>query len=194
MFDELKAQCAGRLDFTRPELELIDTHFHQQVLRKKEFLLEGGQVCRSISFIAKGAIRQFHVKDGVERTCDLSFEAAWVVDFASFNHATPGIMNHQALEETRVCSITKADLLKLYAACPKYETFGRLMTEDVLERASLIAMSLGSDSPEERYVKLFNAQVNLFQRVPQKYIANVLGISPESLSRLRSRLHAKLKS
>ena len=194
MHQELKAHVTAVLDFSSAELDLIDRYFHEVRLKKKELLLEGGQVCNTLTFVAEGCIRQFHLKDGDERTCDLSFAGAWVTDMKSFNQGTPCVMHHQALEETRVSSITKADLLALYAACPKFGTYGRMMTEQVLERASAIAMSLGSDSPEERYLKLFSCRSDLFQRVPQKYIANMLGISAESLSRLRARLVGKKRT
>ena len=191
MHEELKAHCSALIELTPSDLALIDVHFRERTLKKKEYLLEKGEVCNTLTFVSEGCIRQFHLKDGDERTCDLSFAGAWVTDLKSFNQGTPCVMNHQALEATRISSITKAGLLALYAACPKFETYGRMMTEQVLERASTLAMSLGSDSPKERYLKLLSTRADLFQRVPQKYIANLLGISPESLSRLRGRLAGK---
>lgn len=68
------------------------------------------------------------------------------------------------------------------------------MAEQVAQRATEIAMSLSSDKPEERFTKLLNSNPDLFQRVPQKYIANFLGISPESLSRIQKRILIKQKS
>ena len=68
------------------------------------------------------------------------------------------------------------------------------MAEQVAQRATEIAMSLSSDKPEERFQNLLIKQPNIFQRVPQKYIANFLGVSPESLSRIQKRIHTKLKS
>ncbi len=191
MHEELKANCSAQLDLSSAELALVDVYFQERILKKKAFMLEEGEVCNTLSFVVEGCIRQFHLKDGDERTCDLSFAGSWVTDLKSFNQGTPCVMNHQALEATRISSITKKHLLALYVACPKFETYGRMMTEQVLERASGLAMSLGSDSPQERYLKLLNTRADLFQRVPQKYIANLLGISAESLSRLRGRLAAK---
>ena len=103
-------------------------------------------------------------------------------------------MNLQAMENSSIFLIHKQDLFKLYAECNKYETFGRLMAEQVALRATEIAMSLSSEKPEERFQNLIKKQPNLFQRVPQKYIANFLGISPESLSRIRNRILQKQKS
>lgn len=194
MFDKLKIYCKLKVPLTPEELNLIDTYFEVKDLKKKDFLLENGKVCNFIGFIASGTIRHFHVKDGVEKTCDISFENAWVTDFQSFTHDTPCIMNLQAMENTIVFIIKKEKLYKLYQECAKYETFGRLMAEQVAQRATEIAMSLSSDKPEERFNNLIKNQPDLFQKVPQKYIANFLGVSPESLSRIRKRIIIKQKS
>ncbi|MFN3848081.1 MAG: Crp/Fnr family transcriptional regulator [Spirosomataceae bacterium] len=194
MFEELKKYCSSIVQLTESELKLIDTNFEVKVLKKKDFLLQDGKVCDFIGFITKGTIRHFHVKDGVERTCDISFENSWVTDFQSFTHNTSCIMNLQAITNTTVFIIKKENLYKLYNECNKYETFGRIMAEQVAQRATEIAMSLSSDKPEERFKNLLKKQPDLFQRVPQKYIANFLGISPESLSRIQKRIHTKQKS
>jgi CRP-like cAMP-binding protein len=194
MFNKLKQYCNIKVPFTDEELSLIDSYFELKNLKKKAFILQDGKVCNFIAFIATGTIRHFHIKDGVEKTCDISFENAWITDFQSFTHNTPCIMNLQAMEDTTVFIIKKEKLYKLYTDCNKYETFGRLMAEQVAQRATEIAMSLSSDKPEERFQNLIKKQPDLFQRIPQKYIANFLGVSPESLSRIRSRILAKLKS
>ncbi|MEQ8414229.1 MAG: hypothetical protein RIB71_07170 [Imperialibacter sp.] len=130
----------------------------------------------------------------MEKTCDLSFANSWVTDFQSFTHGTSCIMNLQALENSTVFVVTKKNLIDLYKECGKYETFGRLMAEQVAQRATEIAMSLSSDKPEERYLKLINDHPDVLQRVQQKYVANFLGISPESLSRIRQRIVQNRKS
>ncbi len=194
MYDKLKTYCKAAVSLTEDELKLIDTYFEEKELKKKNFLLQNGKVCNFIGFIANGTIRHFHIKDGIEKTCDISFENSWVTDFQSFTHGTCCIMNLQAMEDTTIFIIRKENLYKLYAECNRYETFGRLMAEQVAQRATEIAMSLSSDKPEERFKNLIKKQPDLFQRIPQKYIANFLGVSPESLSRIRSRILTKLKS
>lgn len=194
MLDKLKTYCKSIIYLTEEELKLIDTYFEVKKLRKKTFLLQDGNVCDFIGFIAEGTIRHFHIKDGVEKTCDISFENSWVTDFRSFTHNNPCIMNLQSMEDTTIFLIKKENLYKLYNECNKYETFGRIMAEQVAQRATEIAMSLSSEKPEERFQNLLKKQPDLFQRVPQKYIANFLGISPESLSRIQKRIHTKLKS
>jgi hypothetical protein len=165
-----------------------------KTLKNKEFLLQDNSVCDFIGFITVGSIRHFHIKDGVEKACDISFENSWVTDFQSFTNETLCRMNLPAMEATTLLIISKQDLFNLYKECKKNETFGRIMAERVAQRATEIAMSLSSDKPEERFLKLIDSQPDLFQRVPQKYIANFLGISPESLSRIRKRVLGKQKS
>ena len=194
MYAKLKNYCKQIVPLSEVELGLIDQYFELKVLAKKDFLLQDDKVCNFIAFIAKGSIRHFHIKDGVEKTCDISFDNFWVTDFQSFTYDTVGKMNLQAMEETTVFLIKKQNLYKLYQSCGKYETFGRLMAEQVAQRATEIAMSLSSEKPEERFQNLIKKQPDLFQRVPQKYIANFLGVSPESLSRIRNRIIRKEKS
>ena len=83
--------------------------------------------------------------------------------------------------------INKKDLFELYNANKNIQSFGRIMAEQVALRTIDIAMSLSSDKPEERVEKLIKQRPDLFQEVPQRYLANLLGISPESLSRIRAR-------
>jgi len=194
MLDKLKEYCKRTVPLTDNELKLIDKYFEPASFNKKDFLLTNGKICNFIAFIYEGAVRHFHVKDGVEKTCDLSFANSWVTDFQSFTLGTSCIMNLQALENTTVFVITKKNLTELYKECSKYETFGRIMAEQVAQRATEIAMSLSSDKPEERYLKLIKNNPDIFQRVQQKYIANFLGIGPESLSRIRNRIVNKRKS
>ena len=194
MFNKLKNYCKQTVPLLETELDLIDTYFEEKTLKKKEFLLQDNKICDFIAFVAEGSVRHFHLKDGVEKTCDISFDNSWVTDFQSFSYDILGKMNLQAMEETRVFLIKKQNLFKLYQECSKYETFGRIMAEQVAQRATEIAMSLSSEKPEERFQNLIKKQPDLFQRVPQKYIANFLGISPESLSRIRNRILHKQKS
>jgi len=194
VYDKLRNYFSDTLPFTARELDLLYQFFEAKNIKKKTHLLESGHVCNFIAFIASGTIRHFHIKDGIEKTCDISFENSWVTDFHSFTHRIPGVMNLQALEDSTVLSISAEKLTALYRFSPRYESFGRLMAEQVALRATTIAMSLSAEKPEERFLKLLENRPDLFQRVPQKYIANFLGVSPESLSRIQKRILTKSKS
>lgn len=194
MTDQLKTYCKTLVKLTEEDLSLIDEYFEPRKFKRKEYLLEEGKVCDFIAFICEGTVRHFYTKDGEERTCDISFEDTFITEFDSFNHQTKSSLSLQALTDTTVLLVQKENLTQLYRACSQFETVGRLMAEKVAQRASRIAMSLASDKPETRYVNLLKNQPGFLQRVQQKYIANYLGISPESLSRIRKRISQEGKS
>jgi CRP-like cAMP-binding protein len=189
--ERLKKYCLDFVSLTADELALVDDFFQPAFYARKAFILQEGKVCDFIAFIVSGAVRHFHTHDGNEITCDISFENTFITDFSSFKQDIPSTYNFQALHDTETLLIKREKLAALYALCPKYETFGRLMAEKVADRATTIARSLASDKPETRYLNLLTQHPDLFQRVPQKYIANFLGIGPESLSRIRKRITGK---
>ena len=194
MFHQLKKFCTSVVPFEKQELDLIDKYFTSKTLKKRELLIEEGKVCQFLAFISKGSIRHYHILDGNEKTCDISFENQWVTDFKSFTNRVSGTMNLQATEDTVVFCISRDHLGLLYQESQAFETFGRIMTEQVAHRATEIAMSLSSNKPEQRYLDLIENRPDMFQRIPQKYIANFIGISPESLSRIQKMVHQKQKS
>ena len=192
MYDSLKRHFQQILPFTEEELSAVDQYFTEHIFAKKAMLLEAPHPCKYLFFIVKGCVRHFQTKDdGNEKTCDISLENQWTTAFMSFNSGCPSNLSLQALEETTVYRISKEDLISLYAEHHNFETFGRLMAEQILQRATDTAMYLVADKPEERFEHLLHSRPELFLRVPQKYIANLLGISPESLSRLQKRMYSK---
>ena len=187
MTKPLKDYCRSLIEFTEDELRLVDQFFVSRHVKRNAYILEQGTTCDFLAFVVSGTVRHFHIKEGDEKTCDISLEGQFITDFKSFLDHTPATICLQALKDSDILTITKSDLDKLYEICPKYETFGRIMAEKVALRATDIAMYLSSEKPAERYKNLMKEQPELFQRVQQKYIANLLGISPESLSRIRKR-------
>jgi len=173
---------------------LIENYFIESPLNKKDFILKNGEVCDFIGFLSKGCIRHFHLKDGDEITCDISFENSFFTEFNSFNTGSKSQISFQALEDSKLLLISKKKLYELYEINPKFEKLGRKIAEKVAIRNTNIAMSLASDKPEKRYSNLLKEKPEIFQRVQQKYIANILGVKPESLSRIQKRVFSKLKS
>lgn len=188
MCQAFKLYIQQHLSLSTEEVELISAYGKIVELQKKAYLLRSGEVCNFIAFVESGTIRHFHFKEGIAKTCDISLETAWVTDFQSFLNQMPSKITLQAVENTTLIVLPKSALLKLYHKHPKYEGLGRLIAEEIAQRLSEIAMSLASEKPEERFQKLLKKQAAIFQRVPQKYIASFLGISPESLSRIKGRI------
>lgn len=194
MFEPLKDYCRRILPFTDEELGAVDEYFVEKTFKRRELLLEAPRTCRHLFFIVKGSVRYFRIKeDGSETTCDISLDNQWATEFVSFTSGAPARLSLQALEETTVYCIDKAHLYALYKAFARYETFGRLITERILQQSIDTSVSLASQKPEERFKHLMQTRAELFQRVPRKFIANLLGISPESLSRLQKRIYYKNK-
>jgi CRP-like cAMP-binding protein len=188
VFEKLKHFCASVVPLTDEHLAIIDSSCERRVYRKRALLHKVGDICRFMAFIESGTVRIFHISRGVDYTSKIYFENGWVTDFPSFTSGLPGQFGLQALEETVVTMVQKEKLEAAYRQFPALETIARITTEKVLLRTAETALFLSSDKPEDRFRRLLAEQPNLFQRVPQKYIASLLGISPESLSRIRKRL------
>jgi CRP-like cAMP-binding protein len=162
-------------------------NFKHTTIKRNDFLLKEGKVCDFIAFVNSGVIRHYHLKDGKEITCDVTLKNSFITDFRSFTQSIPSEYNFQILKNAELLIIKKWELFELYDNYKNIESLGRIMAEQVALRTIDIAMSLSSDKPQERVEKLIIQRPDLFQEVPQRYLANLLGISPESLSRIRAR-------
>jgi len=143
-------------------------------------------------FINQGILRQYHLKDGNEFTEDFFSENDFVGNYISYLKKSLSTSNIQALEDCELFVITFDDLQKTYNEIPTVDRFGRLIAEKKLIEFHDKTTSLLMDSPEERYYKLLEEKPDLHSRIKQYYIAQYLGIQPESLSRIRKR-HLKRK-
>lgn len=156
--------------------------------KKKEFLLQEGELCQKISFINTGCMRLFYNVEGLENTIQFFFANSWYTDYASFLTAQPTIENMQALELCEVVQLKKTDLYQLYDKYPVFERVGRMMAENAFLALSQRNQMLTNETPEQRYTNLLNQRSEVVQKIPQHYIASFLGIQPESLSRIRKRI------
>jgi len=187
MFENLINYCSSFILLSAIDKEAIALNFKHTTIKRNDFLLKEGKVCDFIAFVNSGVIRHYHLKDGKEITCDVTLKNSFITDFRSFTQGIPSEYNFQILKNAELFIIKKRELLELYNNNKNIETLGRIMAEQVALRMIDTAMSLSSDKPQERVEKLIIQRPDLFQEVPQRYLANLLGISPESLSRIRAR-------
>lgn len=187
MVDDLLKYCSQFIQLSDLDREQIISNFKLLKIKRKEFLLEEGKVCDFVAFLNSGVIRHYHIKNGNEITCDITLPKNFITDFKSYTLGKPSQYFFQMLKDSELLVIKKKDLSKLYRDNRNIESFGRIMAEQVAQRTIDIAMSLASDKPEERVQKLLKYRPELFQEVPQRLLANLLGISPESFSRIRAR-------
>jgi len=186
-FDLLLNNVSRYIHLTNPEKEILYTHLKPKQVKRKEFILNYGEVCKYSAFVTSGCLRGFTVdKNGIEHV--LSFAPAdwWMADMYSLISQKPGILNIEALEDTEIIILTKANQEKLYLEVPKFERFFRILTEKSLVAYQQRIVDNLSLTAEERYNIFCHRYPTLIDHLPQKQIASYIGVTPEFFSRMRS--------
>lgn len=187
MYDLLIENLSKFVPLTSQEAEVIQSLFTFKKYRKKQYILQEGDVARFETFIVKGVTRTYEVDDrGQEHVLQFGLEDWWVGDLYSFLTETPTTYNIDCLEETHVLHITKPDLETLYEQVPKMERHFRIMIQYAfIASTKRLSASLAKSAPE-RYQDFIKKYPQIDQRVPNHQIASYLGITPQTLSRIRS--------
>lgn len=171
---------------TSEDEALIVATFQPKKLRKKQYFLQEGDVCKYAGFIVKGAMRQYSVDDkGVEHIVHLFIENYWANDRESATMLTPSRYNIDAWEDTEVLLITRAEMLDLMDKIPALVQMIRLMDERNAIANQRRLSSTISNTAEKRYEEFASNHPQFIQRFPQHIIASFLGITKETLSRIR---------
>lgn len=155
--------------------------------KKGEFLTEQDQVCHRLYFVEQGCLRGYYLKDGKEITHWFAFEMDFVTSFYSFITKKPAVENIQMLEDSILYSITKDDLDKL---CDQFTDIAKLLRysyETYYLKLEEKYINHQFKSASERYEALLDTKPHFLQRIPLGYIASFLGISKETLSRIRAK-------
>jgi CRP-like cAMP-binding protein len=177
--------------FNEAEWILFTQHLSFSTLKKKQHFATPEKVCDKVAFIVTGSVRYYHIKDGEDITGYFSFENELVSSYKSYLTRQRGQVYIQALEDTRLINISRNDMDQMLTnpmLAYKMERFGRLVAEHYLCCYEDRVASFITQTAEERYLNLFSTGGEVLQRIPQHYIANFLGITPVSLSRIRRRL------
>ncbi len=179
MFALLRRHIARRVSITDEEFNRCAAFFTPRKVRKRQFLLQEGEVCRCISYVTRGCLRIYTVDaKGEEHLIQFAVEDWWASDLQSFLTGEPGTYNIDALEDTQLLMLDRDARERLLEAVPKMERFFRLLIEaNHVATNRRIACALGATA-EERYLDFTKTYPALVQRIPQKYIASYLGITP----------------
>ncbi|MEP7373949.1 MAG: Crp/Fnr family transcriptional regulator [Chitinophagaceae bacterium] len=161
--------------------------FEQVVLSKNEYLLTEGKICRHLYFLEQGALRGFYNLDGKEITHWFGFEKDFVTSFHSFITQEPAVENIQLLEGSILWSISKDTLSALFNRYHEIERLVRIAYEKYYIRLEERFVNAQFKNATERYQGLLQQTPHIIERVPLGHIASYLGISQETLSRIRSR-------
>ena len=170
------------------ESALIKELFKLRSLTKGEILLQEGNTCKYFCYVNKGLLRQFINYEGKELTIHFNEEDTFICDSVSFISKTPSQKTIIALEDSVLQMISYSNLQRFYKEIREGERFGRLLLEETFIEAIHYIISGLTDSPQERYLKFMRQYKNIEQRVAQKYIASFVGVTPQSLSRIRRRI------
>lgn len=175
--------------FEEEDIRLFLSVFQEKKFKKNTLLLEAGKTAHEAFFVIKGALRQYYInEEGNERVCYFAFENEFLTDLESFSRQIPATSFIITQEETTCLVTSCTNLANAMRASENIATFFKVIVENVATESMRRTKSLLSFSPEKQFLELIQEKPQILQRIPQRYIAQYLGIAPESLSRIRKRL------
>lgn len=170
------------------ENELRKKFAVRKKIKKKQYLLQEGDVCRYIAFVDKGMLRSYFLdKNERERIIQFAVEGNSIVDFHSFNNVVPSYYNIDALEDSELLLIEKSSWDELLNQIPQLEKSLRTSMEKELDKLQSRLHSMLRESVTDRYDLFCQSNPNLISRLPQHMIASYLGVTPSFLSRMLGR-------
>jgi CRP-like cAMP-binding protein len=169
------------------DLAKIARLFEPQEIAKGDFYLKHGMYCQTLSFIRSGLLRIYATYDGKEITQWICGKDYFITELSSLIFGTPSKFNIQALSNTTLYTISKENYLKLGLMVPKWNELEKLFVARCFSTLEDRIFSLLSMPAEERYKFFFAAYPELFNQVPLQYIASLLGMTPETFSRIRKK-------
>lgn len=167
--------------------EALASSLHKHEFKKGDLLLSEGSICRNMYFLEQGCLRGYYLLDGKEITHWFGFENDFVSSFHSFITQTASVENIQMLEDSILWSISRETLYKLYDQYPEIERLGRMACENYYIRLEERFINSQFKTAAELYHQLLETNPQFLQRISLGHIASFLGISQETLSRIRGR-------
>ena len=191
MFEVFETYIQAMGNFTRDDLQLMRSLSSGKKVRRRQHLLQEGEVSQHKIFIAKGLLRTYvRREDGAEYIMRFAPENNWAADYESFTHQTPAKANIDALEDTEVILWTRENFGALSASIPAFKSFlDEFLASNLRAGYDRIRMNI-SATAEEKYRDFITSHPDVFRRVPLHMVASYLGVSRETLSRVR---HAQVK-
>ncbi len=174
---------------TEAEWLMLVPHLRIETLDKHQLFAEEGKVAQEVAVVLEGSLRQYYTNDGEEKTTYFYFEGHFISSYFSCISQTPSRLTIEALSNARYVAFPYSALLDLFARSLTWQKFGRLIAEYIALGLEDRMVGLLTQSPEARYLTLLESnKKKILDRIPQHYVANYLGITPVSLSRIRNRI------
>jgi CRP-like cAMP-binding protein len=184
---ELEQYIQSYFGIPKDDLAYIGSLFKTEHLQKNDFYLKTGSYCKKLSFISEGMLRIYVPAEDKEITQWISTKGYFVTDLSSMVFNTPARFTIQALADTSLHTIYKTDYDNLGNIVPKWHELEKLFLAKCFTILEDRIFSHLSMSAEERYKMFFENNRELFNQVPLQYIASMLGMTPETFSRIRKK-------
>jgi CRP-like cAMP-binding protein len=188
MYEQLQTYLDTFMKLDKEASEEIERKFIKKKFPKGSYLAREGEVITEVHFVIKGCYRFFHKKEGRSVTHWFSFENSFTTSLRSFSTQTPCKEYVQAIEDCTVLSLKHRDLMNLFEKYHQWERLGRLIMEDFSRLMLDRLTSLQTLTAKQRYIMLLQSEPRIVQRIPLNQISSYLGISGETLSRVRSQI------
>jgi len=186
MYDLILKNISRFITLTPDEEQYFISLLKTKEIRKKEYLLQEGDVSRHQYFVNKGCLRTYTIDEkGLEHIIQFAIEDWWTGDMYSFLTQTPARFTIDALENSELLCLEKNALEELYTRIPKFERFFRHLLQNAFVALQERIVGSLSQPADERYCTFITKYPDMEKRLPLKQIASYLGITPESLSRIR---------
>ena len=192
MYDLILKNIARFITLTDEETSIFTSLLETKELKKKELLVKEGQIVHHTYFVIKGMLRTYYTDhNGIEHNVQFSAEDWWAGDMHSYLTQKPARYNVVPMEDSVLLSLEKQAEQELYQKVPKFERFFRHLLQNAFVALQERILSNMSETAEERYLNFRKKYPAMDARIPQNQIASFLGITPESLSRVRRQLMKK---
>lgn len=177
------------LPLNEEEEQFIEKIFKERQIKRRQFILQEGDVAKYNTFVVEGCLKMYYVDDkGKEHNLQFAIENWWIGDLGSFHSEKPSKLYIEAMERSIILQIRKEDQLQLFIKYPKFNRIFRVFTENALINIQERILQNISSTAEERYLDFLDRYPYFFQRISNVQIASYLGITPEFLSTIRKSL------
>lgn len=175
------------------EKQLVAEGFLPRLFRKRQYVLQDGDVCKFFTFVVSGCLGMYAIDEkGTTHILQFAPENWWITDMGSFYEKKPSRLNIDALENTTVLQINFEKLTCIYEKSPRLSRIFRVLIENSYIALQSRLLQNISSTAEERYLSFLESYPQLANRLPQTQIAAFLGITPEFVSRIRNNMARRL--